>query len=207
LFDIYGANLASAPATPPPGLPVLPSILGNVQVLVNGIPAPLLYVGPAQIVAQIPNSTVIGPASVVVLHDGAASVAASITVQQAAPSILTYGANRAIAQNQDYSLNSSANPAQVGSYAVAYLIGSGPVAPAVIDGVPVAASPLTKETLTTTVTVGGIQAQVPFAGMAPGFVGLVQIDFQVPDLPAGDYPIQVGIGTAQSNTAVITVGR
>jgi uncharacterized protein (TIGR03437 family) len=188
-------------------LPVLPSILGNVQVLVNGIPAPLLYVGPAQIVAQIPNSTVIGPASVVVLHDGAASAAASITVQPAAPSILTYGANRAIAQNQDYSLNSSANPAQVGSYAVAYLIGSGPVAPAVIDGVPVAASPLTKETLTTTVTVGRVQAQVPFAGMAPGFVGLVQIDFQVPDLPAGDYPIQVGIGTAQSNTAIMTVGR
>jgi uncharacterized protein (TIGR03437 family) len=207
LFDIYGANLASAPANAPSGLPVLPSILGNVQVLVNGIPAPLLYVGPAQIVAQIPNSTVIGPASVVVLHDGAASAAASITVQPAAPSILTYGANRAIAQNQDYSLNSSANPAQVGSYAVAYLIGSGPVAPAVIDGVPVAASPLTKETLTTTVTVGRVQAQVPFAGMAPGFVGLVQIDFQVPDLPAGDYPIQVGIGTAQSNTAIMTVGR
>jgi uncharacterized protein (TIGR03437 family) len=207
LFDIYGANLASTPASAPPDSPVLPSILGNVQVLVNGIPAPLLYVGPAQIVAQIPDSTMIGTASVVVLRDGAASAAASITVQQAAPSILTYGANRAIVQNQNYSLNSSANPAQVGSYAVAYLIGSGPVSPAVIDGVPVAATPLSRETLTTTVTVGGMQAQVPFAGMAPGFVGLVQIDFQVPDLPAGDYPIQVAIGTAQSNTAIMTIGR
>jgi uncharacterized protein (TIGR03437 family) len=56
------------------------------------------------------------------------------------------------------------------------------------------------------VTVGGTSATVLFAGMAPGFVGLVQVDFQVPNLPAGDYPLQVSIGTAQSNTPVVTVG-
>jgi uncharacterized protein (TIGR03437 family) len=49
--------------------------------------------------------------------------------------------------------------------------------------------------------------QVLFAGMAPGFVGLVQVNFQVPDLPAGDYPIQVSIGSAQSNAPAMTVGR
>ena len=206
LFDIYGTNLASNPVSAPQGSPVLPTILGNVQVLVNGIPAPLLFAGPTQIVAQIPSSILTGAASVVVFRDGAASTAASITVQPAAPTILTYGTNRAIVQNQDYSLNASTNPAQVGSYATAYLIGSGPVSPTVADGEPAGASPLSQETLNTTVTVGGTPATVLFAGMAPGFVGLVQVDLQVPNLPAGNYPLQVSMGTAQSNTPVVTVG-
>lgn len=75
------------------------------------------------------------------------------------------------------------------------------------SGEPAAVAPLARETLETTVAVGGMQAQVIFAGMAPGFIGLVQVDFQVPDLPAGDYPIQVRIGTAQSNTPAVTVGQ
>jgi uncharacterized protein (TIGR03437 family) len=207
LFDIYGTNLASNPVSAPQGSPVLPTILGNVQVLVNGIPAPLLFAGPTQIVAQIPSSILSGAASVVVISNGAASSAASVTVQPAAPTILTYGTNRAIVQNQDYSLNSSTNPAPVGSYATAYLIGSGPVAPMVPDGEPAGASPLSKETFNTTVTVGALQATVLFAGMAPGFVGLVQVNFQLPNLAPGDYPIQVSIGTAQSNIPTMTVGQ
>jgi uncharacterized protein (TIGR03437 family) len=100
----------------------------------------------------------------------------------------------------------AANPAASGSYATAYLVGSGRVTPPLDDGTPAAAQTLSGETLPTTVTVGGMPAQVLFAGMAPGFVGLVQIDFQVPDLPAGDYPIQVTIGAAQSNTPTMMVG-
>jgi len=205
LFDIYGTNLVSNAVSAPQNSQVLPSILGNVQVLVNGIHAPLLFAGPNQIVAQIPSSILTGPASVVVFRDGAASTAASITVQPAAPTILTYGTNRAIVQNQDYSLTSSTNPAQVGSYATAYLIGSGPVAPGVTDGEPARASPLSQETLNTTVAIGGTLATVLFAGMAPGFVGLVQVDFRLPAVPAGDYPIQVSIGSAQSNSPTITI--
>jgi trimeric autotransporter adhesin len=59
----------------------------------------------------------------------------------------------------------------------------------------------------TTVTVGGIPAQVLFAGMAPGYVGPVQVNFYVPDLTPGDYAIQVTVGTAQSNTPVMSVGN
>jgi uncharacterized protein (TIGR03437 family) len=140
------------------------------------------------------------------MHDGAASSSANITVQQATPFILTYGQNRAIVENQDYSLNAASNPAVAGTFATAYLIGSGPVNPAVPDGVPASSMTLSWETLNTTVMVGASPANVQFAGMAPGFVGLVQINFQVPDLPAGDYPVQVTIGTTQSNAPLITLG-
>jgi len=205
LFDIYGGNLAASTMTPPSNSQPLPSTLGNIQVLVDRAPAPLLYVGATQIVAQIPSATATGTASVVVVN-GISSAAASVTVQQAAPWILTYGTNRAVVQNQDTSVNSSSNPAQVGSYGVAYLMGSGPTTPAIADGTPAPVSPLSKETLATTVTVGGAQAIVSFAGMAPGFVGLVQVNFQVPNLASGDYPIQVTIGSTQSNSPMITVG-
>jgi uncharacterized protein (TIGR03437 family) len=86
-------------------------------------------------------------------------------------------------------------------------MGSGPVTPVLDDGSPAPDSPLSRETLTTTVTVGGAPGQLLFAGMAPGFVGLVQVDFYVPHLPAGDYPIQVSIGAVQSNTPVVSVAN
>ncbi|HLK31715.1 MAG TPA: DUF6259 domain-containing protein, partial [Terriglobales bacterium] len=209
IIDIYGSNFPVAETSAPQDSPRLPAILGNVQVLVNGIPAPLLYVGPAVIIAQVPGSVLPGTASVVVSRDGAASAAANITVQPAAPSILTYGTKRATVQNPDYSLNSSTNGAKAGDNVLAYLVGSGPVAPALADGVPApnpsSDSPLSRETLDTVVTVGGLSANVTFAGMVPGLVGLVVVTFQVPDLPPGDYPIQVSIGTYQSNSPVITV--
>jgi adhesin/invasin len=66
--------------------------------------------------------------------------------------------------------------------------------------------PLSSETLTTTATLGGIAAPVTFAGMAPGFAGLVQVNFQVPSQP-GDLPLQITIGSAQSNQALFCVGR
>jgi len=55
------------------------------------------------------------------------------------------------------------------------------------------------------VTVGGKPAQITFAGLAPGSVGLVQVSFQVPNLPSGDYPIQVSIGTFRSNSPMIRI--
>ena len=60
------------------------------------------------------------------------------------------------------------------------------------------ASPLSQEKLATTVTVGSSTAAVKFAGMTPGFAGLMQVNFIVPNLLPGDYPLQVAIGSATS---------
>jgi len=204
LVDIYGTNMAVASASAPAGAN-LPFTLGGVQVLVNSSTAPLLYVSAKQIIFQVPYQTNIGIASVVVVSNNSASAAALMTVQQAAPSILTYGANRAVAINPDNTLNAAGNGAKPGSVLVLYLMGSGPLDNPIATGSVAPPSPLSREALTTTVSVGGASALVQFAGMAPGFVGLVQMNFVVPNLQPGDYPMQVTIGGTVSNQPLVTV--
>lgn len=208
LVDIYGTNLAPASATAP-GFPLTPS-LGGVQVTVNGTTAPLYYVSPGQVDFQIPYSIPSGSALVQVSSNGVAGIAAAVTVQPAAPSLLTYvdaaGSTRAVVQNQDYSINSATNCAAKGSYLTAYLIGSGPLDNAIPTGAPAPSSPISNETLTTAATLGSVPATVTFAGMAPGFVGLMQVDLQTPNV-SGDVPLQVQVGPYVSNQALVCVGQ
>jgi endo-1,4-beta-xylanase len=208
LADIYGTNLAAAPATAPQ-FP-LNTGLGNGQVTVNGIPAPLYYVSPGQVDFQIPYSIPPGPALVRVSSNGVAGGSAGITVQQAAPTILTWvdaaGNTRAIAQNQDYSLNSSTNCAAPGTYAAVYMMGSGPLDNPIASGAVAVSNPLSRETLTTTVTLGTASEPASFAGMTPSFVGLMQVNLLVPAV-SGDLPVTVQIGSFTSNSALLCVGQ
>jgi uncharacterized protein (TIGR03437 family) len=157
----------------------------------------------------MPYETAVGTSPVVVINNNLASAAAPVTVQQAAPFIMTYGSanNRAVAVNQDGSVNASGNGAKPGDVLVAYLIGSGPLDNPIATGAVASSSPLSREKLTTSVTVGGSTASVQFAGMTPGFAGLMQINFVMPDLGPGDYPMQVTIGGTASNQPLLTVSR
>jgi uncharacterized protein (TIGR03437 family) len=208
LADMYGTNLASAPALTP-GLP-LNTTLGNVQVTVNGTPAPLYYVSSGQVDFQIPYSVLPGPALVRVTSGATAGGSAGITVQPAAPSLLTYvdgsGSTRSVAQNQDYSLNTSTNCAAPGSYLTVYMLGSGPLDNPIASGAAASSTPVSNETLKTTATVGATPAIVTFAGMAPGFVGLMQVNVQAPNV-SGNLPIQIQVGAFVSNQALLCVGN
>src|ERR1700740_579210 len=89
---ILGSNLAASPVSAS-ALP-LPVAGGGVSVMVNGsLPAPLFYVSPGQISAQLPYETPLGPAAISV--NGSAP--AQFTVLQSAPGIMMYGTNRAVA--------------------------------------------------------------------------------------------------------------
>jgi len=204
--DLYGTNLAASASTAASGS-TLPTTLGGTQVLVNGAAAPLIYVSPQQLIFQLPYEAAAGTASVVVVSNNTASAPAPVTVQPAAPFILTYGANRAVVVNPDGSVNAAGNGAAPGSVLVAYLIGSGPLDNAIPTGGVAPLTPLSRETLPTTVSVGGASAAVPFAGMTPGFAGLVQVNFVMPSLAPGDYPMQVTIGGFGSNQPVVTVSK
>jgi endo-1,4-beta-xylanase len=208
LADIYGSNLAASPATTP-GAPLQTS-LGNVQVTVNGTLAPLYYVSPGQIDFQVPYSIPPGPALVQVTSNGNPGPSAAITVQQAAPSVLTWtdgaGNIRAITQNADYSLNTSTNCATPGTYVTVYMMGSGPLDNPIASGAVALVDPLSRETLATTATIGNANAPLQFAGMAPGFVGLMQVNLQVPAV-SGDQSVQVQVGPFTSNSALVCVGK
>ncbi len=180
LASLFGSNfIGSGQSGTAPSEP-LPDSLGGVAVIVNGKPGPVLYVNSDQINFQIPWETAAGPATIVVSSNGVKSASMAVTVLAAAPGLFFDGSH-AIAENSDYSLNSSGNPAKVGGTILAYLTGVGPVSPPVADGAAASSTTLSKVTTTVTATIGSKAAEVPFAGLAPGFVGLWQVNVVVPD--------------------------
>lgn len=208
LASIFGSNFGtageSASAVP------LPLTLAGVSVTVNGRLAPLVYANPTQINFQIPYETPVGNASVVVSTVGGGnSVAAIAPIAAAAPGIFVYDANRAIVQNNDYSLNGISSGAKAGSAIVAYLTGSGAVTNPVPSGFAAPPSPLSYVMASPiTATIGDQPAQVVFAGLTPGFVGLLQMNIVVPPtLLPGDYPLVVTLGGVKSNGPLVTVVR
>jgi uncharacterized protein (TIGR03437 family) len=205
LASIFGSNFTGTGLQASAALP-LPDSLGGVSVKVNGKSAPLLYVNSNQVNFQIPWATATGSASISLSVNGVGSNAVNVPVLAAAPGLFSFSSGRAIVQNQDLTLNSPSHPAKVGSTITAYLTGSGAVSPAVTDGAPAPSSPLSKVTASSSAAIGSVSAQVSFAGLAPGFVGLLQVNIVVPaSLAQGDYPLAVTIGGQASNAATISV--
>jgi uncharacterized protein (TIGR03437 family) len=199
VIAIFGANLAAS--TVASSSAPMATTLGGTSVLINGAPAPLFAVSPGQINAQLPVDTPLGTASLVV--NGSAPV--SFPVAVSAPGIITYGNNRAIVINQDYSLNSPDHPALTGAWATVYLTGQGPVNPAVRSGMASPSNPVAVPTLPVSATIGGKPADVMFAGLTPGGVGLFQVNLRIPSMASGDYPLMITVGQAVSNAPLIAV--
>lgn len=203
LATIFGSNFA-ATAQSASDVP-LPKSLSGVSVTVNGIAAPLVYVGANQINYQVPYEAQPGTANVVVSANGQSSPAAPVTVAAAAPGIFVFGQNRAVVQNADFSVNESNNPAKVGSTVIAYATGQGLLDNAVPTGSAAPTTVLSRPRGAVTATIGGIGSTVVFGGLTPGFVGLMQINLTIPSLSAGTYPLVITVGGANSNAAQVTV--
>ena len=203
LFTIFTSGLsvsiASAAAVP------LPTSLGGVSIQVNGVTAPLLYVSPTQMNVQMPVEIAPGSATLTLTANGSSSANIKLNILPAAPGIFLYSGSRAVVQNQDYSLNSSTNPAKVGDTIIAYLTGQGSLDKPVSTGNAAPSDTLSRTSSATTATIGGLPAQVMFSGLAPGFVGLGQANIGVPNLPPGDYPLVITVGGVASNAGTISV--
>ena len=87
---------------------------------------------------------------------------------------------------------------------VIYCAGLGPVAPAVKSGYPAPSSILSRAKAPVAVTIGGQPAQVQFAGLAPGFAGLYQVNAVVPGgvTPGSQVPVVVSVAGASSSTNI-----
>jgi uncharacterized protein (TIGR03437 family) len=188
--------------------------LGGVQVMFNGVAAPLVYVSASQINAAVPYQVAgASTLSVQVSYGGQTSNALPMTPAATMPGIFTYdgsGAGQAAMINQDNSYCSSAKPAPKGSYVVMYVTGEGQTNPGGVTGKVTGTStsgPLTPQpTLPVAVTIGGLPANVAFYGEAPGMVaGVMQLNVQIPAAVAsGTQPISVTVGnqTTQSGVTV-----
>jgi uncharacterized protein (TIGR03437 family) len=204
LATVFGSNFTGSGQSAVASLP-LPESLAGIAVNVDGKPAPLLYVSANQINFQIPWETGTGSASVTVNSSAVKSGAVNVSVLAAAPGLF-YQGSHAIVENSDFSLNSSSNPAPAGSTILAYLTGAGAVSPAVGDGEPAGSSPLSMVTSSVTATIGSAAAQVSFAGLAPTFVGLWQVNVVVPaGLTQGEYPLIISADGQASNAADVSV--
>lgn len=107
--------------------------------------------------------------------------------------------------NLNGTVNGPANPVAAGGEIAVYVTGLGAVNPPVGDGVAASSTSLSYVAATVTATIDGQPANVIFAGLAPGYAGLYQVNVIVPQLAAGAYPIQFAVGGVLSNTASVNV--
>jgi len=179
----------------------------------GAVQAPLLFVGPNQINFQVPPGITSGSAIPAQLTkpDGT-TLLTTLNITATAPgifSVLQNGQGQAAVLNQENSANFGTNPAARGSVIQIFATGAGATTPTLMPGEPAPASgnPLVLTNVQPTVTIGGQMAQVQFSGMAPGFVGLWQINAVVPQsvTPGFAVPLVISAGGATSNTVTIAV--
>jgi uncharacterized protein (TIGR03437 family) len=181
----------------------LPTTLAGVQVLFGNVPAPLISVQAGSIVAVTPfDLPTSGQVNMTVTYLGM-PVIQPLNTATFRPGLFrtleTDGSATALAVNQDGSLNSSAHPAPAGSIVTLYATGLGQTSPAGVDG-QAPSNIASQYGSAVQVTINGIAGDVLYAGIAPGFAGLSQINVRVPQTSSG--PVRVLMGSAPFNQTV-----
>jgi uncharacterized protein (TIGR03437 family) len=181
VISIFGFGLGpTTPVTAAPGNGPFPASLGGVQVLVNGAAIPLLYVSDSQI-----NAEVLAPLNsmnnaVVRIVNGSATLPDfRVSVDDSIVGVFQNADGSAKALNQDGTINSSSNPAKVGSIVSIWATGLSGNSGAPVDG---QLSTVANNWCSfCQITVGSVNETVTYAGTAPGLIdGVMQVNFVVP---------------------------
>jgi uncharacterized protein (TIGR03437 family) len=177
----------------------LPYSLGGVSATVNGVPAPIYYVLPFQIVIQVPYETPTGAALLAVNNSG--RIATSIFfVSPSAPGIFT---------DTNTQLVPTAS-AKRGASLAFFITGEGDVTGALATGsAPATTLPLSQlpaPRLPFSMTVAGLSVKPLFVGIPYGLVGVTQVNFTVPtNAPLGLQPVVVKTGSNSSSKAILNI--
>jgi uncharacterized protein (TIGR03437 family) len=213
IFSLFGSNLASA--TQQAASIPLPATLEGVSVeVLDGarvLNAPLFFISAGQINAQMPFDIASSSVQVRVRTDAGQSSPQVANILPRAPRLFTKtldGRGEAILVHANYTLVSAAAPASPAEVVVLYLTGLGMVSPPISAGQAGGdggtGGPLNYVNEDVAVTVDGRPAKVSFAGLAPYFVGLYQINFQVPEATAAGMPAIVVRAAQQESQAGVT---
>jgi uncharacterized protein (TIGR03437 family) len=208
-LTIYGTNLA--PGTVVASSVPYPTILGRVQVLVNGVAAPLYFVSTGQVAFIMPAGYPYNLAQIQVINGSLASNIVTMPVNKTVPGIYTIPSggigNAAVVDTNTGKIVTSSTPAAPGDIIEVFATGLGSAFPTVADGAAPPVSPLSNTTNTITAEVGGTAATVYFAGLAPTLAGLYQVNLQIPTtLAAGIYTLDLSGPDSFTSESTIAVG-
>jgi uncharacterized protein (TIGR03437 family) len=180
----------------------LPTELAGVRVLIDSIPAIIYYVSPKQINLLIPSMLIPSmpgrpEPELRVAVDGRAGPAVPIELLESAPALFQLDAKTVVATRADWSVITSEAPAQPGEYVVLYATGLGNTRPEIIYGqAPQTAAPI-QRLAEFQVWLGGVPLEagrITYAGAAPGFAGLYQINLKLPEKVEDNPEIRIGLG-------------
>lgn len=207
----FGSNLTSATGINLTSSLPLPTTFLTDSLTVDNKAVPLFAVdsvnGQEQINFQVPWEVAAGAnAMIAVSNNGTAGASLSVPVLEAQPGIFNYsvgGKTFGAILHANFALANSANPAQPGETVLIYCTGLGAVESPPEDG---AAGNGQHTMAMPSVTIGGTKAIVSFSGLAPGFVGLYQVNAEVPaTLKSGNQPVVIEISGASSNSVLLPV--
>lgn len=207
LLSIFGQNLGTNDtfsATP------LPLVLGGTCVTLNNVPLPLFWVSPGQINAEIPPGMAPGTYPLVVrsIANRAASPSQTLTISATAPAVLVDGTGQVALIHADGQYVTVNNPAVRDEPLELFAVGLGATTGATVTaGMPSPSGPLAVTASTVAVYFGDPSYKqaaiiVDWSGLAPGFVGVYQIDIRVPGFhnTGNALPVTLKVGSVESPT-------
>ena len=189
-----GAGLTTATAVP------LPTTLGATTVTVDEKPIALHFAGENQVNAVLPEDASGLMKMTVKTSEGVHSI--NVLLEDAVPAIFTVsqtGSGPAAALHAvEGGVVSEANPARIGEYVSVFLTGLGATE---------ASGAVQVAKIKPEATVDGIAATVAWAGRAPGFVGLDQVNIVIPSgVHTGtSVPLIIKSGKRASNTTTLAI--
>lgn len=208
-ISIYGTALADATETY--STPELPVSLSYGSISFDGgglsLPGHIHFVSPGQINVQVPWEFQ-GQTSVqmTVWSNYLPSAKYTVPLAAASPGFFPYAGNAAAVDFQAGAIVTNSSPAKRGDTVELFVNGLGPVTPTPTSGSPAPTNAILNTTTLPTVTLGGVNLPVGFSGLAPGFIGLYQVNVTIPaNAPTGNQPLVItmnGISSPPANLPV-----
>ena len=211
LISIFGSKLvqnqAGADTLP------LPLSLGGSSLFIAGAAAPLLFSSDGQVNALIPYGIQVNAGQQMLISRGnSLSVPQGLTMAAASPGVFSAdgsgkGQGDIYVAHADFTqtLADAQHPAAAGDYIVIYCTGLGEVTPPLTAGTSAPLDHLTSTVNPVTVSIGGVAAQVQFAGLTPGFAGLYQVNAIVPQGVTPGAAVVVSIAEAGQLSPPVTM--
>ena len=197
-LTIYGSNLTATTLSTP--TLTYPTQLADVQVLVNGTPAPIDYISPSQI--NFVNTSVTSGLTQITVTSTNGQHTANILITAAVPAVFSLDASGtgpgAVINGITGQVIGASTPLHAGDYASIFLSGLGQTTTQ--NGFQIAQ-------IAPTVTIGGQNCVVTYAGTAPTEEGVDQINCQVPTgiTPGATIPLVVTSNGRASNSVTVAV--